>query len=125
MTDRRIATRLRELAQHGVVERIYRDGSEYKSEQRHAGRYGSAMQLLIGQPNVHIRVKPASRRDLMHLKALCANRALLRDGSANWSAAGERLQDNNARYSTDPQEIRNFERNFEALWNRPENIRVQ
>jgi len=61
----------------------------------------------------------------MHLKALCANRALLRDGSANWSAAGERLQDNNARYSTDPQEIRNFERNFEALWNRPENIRVQ
>jgi hypothetical protein len=47
------------------------------------------------------------------------------DGSANWSAAGERLQDNNARYSTDPQEIRNFERNFEALWNRPENIRVQ
>ena len=125
LTDRKIATRLRELAQHGVVERIYRDGSEYKSEQRHAGRYGSAMQLLIGQPNVHIRVKPASRRDLMHLKALCANRALLRDGSANWSAAGERLQDNNARYSTDPQEIRNFERNFEALWNRPENIRVQ
>jgi PLD-like domain len=83
LTDRKIATRLRELAQHGVVERIYRDGSEYKSEQRHAGRYGSAMQLLIGQPNVHIRVKPASRRDLMHLKALCANRALLRDCDRN------------------------------------------
>ena len=49
----------------------------------------------------------------------------MRDGSANWSAAGEAVQDNNARFSVDPQEIRDFERNFEILWNRPENTRVQ
>ncbi|MGO9273424.1 MAG: hypothetical protein ACLQOO_24830 [Terriglobia bacterium] len=67
LTDRRLAAKLRELAQHGVTERIYRDGREYEEEQQRAGRRGSAMGLLIGLPNVHIRVKPASRTELMHL----------------------------------------------------------
>jgi len=125
LTDRRIAAKLRELAQHGVAERIYRDGKEYQEEQRRARRHGSAMGLLIGRPNIHIRVKPASRTELMHLKAYCVNRAMLRDGSANWSPAGEAAQDNNARFSAGPQEIRNFERTFEVLWDRPENIRIQ
>ena len=125
LTDRRLAAKLRELAEHGVAERIYRDGKEYQEEQRRARRHGWAMGLLVGQPNIHIRVKPASRTELMHLKAYCVGRAMLRDGSANWSPAGETVQDDNARFSADSQEIRDFERTFEVLWNRPENIRVQ
>lgn len=72
LTDRRLAAKLRELAEHGVAERIYRDGREYAEEQRRAGRHGSAMALLIGQPNIHDRVKPASRTELMHLNYVAA-----------------------------------------------------
>jgi len=46
-------------------------------------------------------------------------------GSANWSPSGEKRQDNDANYSTDPNAIERFERNFEALWNRSDNIVVQ
>jgi len=53
LTDRRLAAKLRELADHGVAERIYRDGREYEEEQRSARRHGSAMGLLIGQPNIY------------------------------------------------------------------------
>ena len=46
-------------------------------------------------------------------------------GSANWSLSGEKCQDNDADYSTDPNAIERFERDFEALWNRSDNIVVQ
>ncbi len=124
-TDKYLAAALLELAKRGVTVRIYRDGSEYKQEQSRGGRYESTTDLFRGQSNIHIRVKPPSRRALMHLKAYEIDDALLRDGSANWSAAGLKDQDNQIRFVTEPAEIRGFERNFESLWNRPENTRVQ
>ena len=33
--------------------------------------------------------------------------------------------DNEIRFTADPQEAQSFNRNFEQLWNRPTNIRVQ
>ena len=50
---------------------------------------------------------------------------LLRTGSANWSPNGEKREDNDADYSTDPNAIERFERDFEALWNRNDNIVIQ
>ena len=74
--------------------------------------------------NIRIRVKPAGR-DYMHLKQMLVDGRLLRTGSANWSPSGEKRQDDDADYSTDQNAIERFERDFEALWNRSDNIVVQ
>jgi phosphatidylserine/phosphatidylglycerophosphate/cardiolipin synthase-like enzyme len=104
--------------------RIYRDGEEYEREQAQARRHPSATQTLRGEANIRIRVKPPGR-DYMHLKQLLVDGRLLRTGSANWSLSGEKRQGNDADYSTDPNAIERFERDFEALWNRSDNIVVQ
>lgn len=106
--------------------RVYRDGEQYEAEEREAkqnGR-GSVTSMFRGHPNIQVRVKPASRSDLMHLKCWSDGR-VLRDGSANWSQAGLKRQDNEIRFTAVPQEVQSFNRNFEQLWNRPTNIRVQ
>ncbi len=102
--------------------RIYRDGSQYEEEER---RGRSAMDLLRGVRNVEIRVKPPSRRTLMHLKVNIVDGALLREGSANWSPAGLKEQDNSLIFRSDREAIVNFKHDFEAPWNRPGNISVQ
>jgi len=126
-TDRRLADELLRLARRGVSIRIYRDGEQYEQEQRNARHYGdqTSSDELRGERNIQVRVKAASRRDLMHLKAYAVDARLLRDGSANWSRAGEQSQDNNARFSNDPGEIRAFESDFEQMWTRSDNLRVQ
>ena len=126
-TDRRLADELLRLARRGVSIRIYRDGEQYEQEQRNARHYGdqTSSEEFRGERNIQVRVKAASRRDLMHLKAYAIDARLLRDGSANWSRAGEQTQDNNARFSNDPAEIRAFESDFELMWRRNDNLRVQ
>jgi phosphatidylserine/phosphatidylglycerophosphate/cardiolipin synthase-like enzyme len=83
------------------------------------------MDLLRGVRNVEIRVKPPSRRTLMHLKVNIVDGALLREGSANWSPAGLKEQDNSLIFRSDREAIVNFKHDFEAPWNRPGNISVQ
>jgi len=125
-TDRAIAQVLIEEADAGALVRVYRDGEQYESEERDGERYGrsSVTSMFRGHNNVRVRVKPASRIDLMHLKCW-SDGHLLRDGSANWSTAGLKRQDNDLRFTTDPLEVREFNRDFEQLWNRPTNIRIQ
>jgi phosphatidylserine/phosphatidylglycerophosphate/cardiolipin synthase-like enzyme len=126
-TDWQLGRVLADVAARGVTIRIYRDRGQFESEQRNAARFrnGSPAQVLRGVSNVHIRVKQGSERVLMHLKAYAVDGKLLRDGSANWSPSGEKLQDNNARFTADPQEVSAFERTFETLWSRPGNLIVQ
>jgi hypothetical protein len=125
-TDRAIGQLLTEEADAGMVIRVYRDGEQYEAEEREAKPYGrgSVTSMLRGHQNIQVRVKPVSRSDLMHLKCW-SDGLVLRDGSANWSQAGLKRQDNEIRFTTDPQEVQSFNRNFEQLWNRPTNIRVQ
>ena len=123
-TDALLAQAVREAGHRGVRVRIYRDGEEYEREQAQVRRHRSAMQTLLGEANVYIRVKPPGR-DYMHLKQLLVDGQLLRTGSANWSPSGERREDDDADYSTDRNAIERFERDFEALWNRSDNILVQ
>jgi len=126
-TDKFVAEELARLGQRGVVVRIYRDREQYEQEQRNAAQHRdlSTSDLLRGAPNVSVRVKRSSRRDLMHLKAYLIDRPLLRDGSANWSPAGLKAQDNNAHYTNDPAQVRAFEQAFEEMWAREDNERVQ
>jgi phosphatidylserine/phosphatidylglycerophosphate/cardiolipin synthase-like enzyme len=126
-TDRWLAEALLRAAHRGVVIRIYRDREQFQEEQRHAAEHGSlsSTNLLRGVPQVHIRVKASGRRDLMHLKAYLVDGVLLRDGSANWSNAGLKDQDNNAHFTNDPGQIRQFRAQFEAMWARTNNEEVQ
>ena len=110
----------------GTEIRVYRDGEQYEAEQRESDRSGrsSVASMFHGHNDIPVRVKPASRIDLMHLKCW-SDGQVLRDGSANWSTAGLKRQDNDARFTTNRQEVQEFNQNFEQLWNRPTNTRVQ
>jgi phosphatidylserine/phosphatidylglycerophosphate/cardiolipin synthase-like enzyme len=126
-TDLRLAHELIDRARQGVIVRIYRDGDQFEHEQERSSRYGVVAPTILfrGQPNIHIRVKPPSRRFLQHLKVYCVGGKLLRDGSANFSSAGEEWEDDSAGFQSGPGVCRRFERDFEALWNRNVNIVIQ
>ncbi|MBV9082377.1 MAG: hypothetical protein JOZ62_06875, partial [Acidobacteriaceae bacterium] len=129
-TDRELAQVLKELAAHGPVIRIYRDQEQFESEQAHSYRgHPSTTDLLRRVANVHIRVKGGLAKDLMHQKDYCIDCAdhagTLREGSANWSIAAERFQDNALWFTSEPKELDAFERKFEEMWNRPSNRIVQ
>jgi phosphatidylserine/phosphatidylglycerophosphate/cardiolipin synthase-like enzyme len=125
-TDRILAALLVREAEQGTVMRIDRDGEQYESEERHAARFRnqSTTAMFRGQRNVHVRVKPPSPSDLMHLKAWSDGEGL-REGSANWSPAALKRQDNNLRFSRNATEVKAFEADFEAMWNRASNTIVQ
>ena len=124
-TDRYLADELKQLAQRGVKVRIYRDRQQYEEEQRNATKHSndSTTSMLTGLANVQIRVK--GHRELMHLKAYVVDGSMLRDGSANWSPSGEKRQDNNAHFTADPAQVKAFEKNFEEIWGRGDNLVVQ
>jgi phosphatidylserine/phosphatidylglycerophosphate/cardiolipin synthase-like enzyme len=124
-TDRYIAEELKRLAGRGVKIRIYRDQEQYEQEQRNATKHSndSTTSMLTGDPNIQIRIK--GHRELMHLKAYLVDGAMLRDGSANWSPAGEKRQDNNAHFTGDPAQASAFHHDFEEMWSRSDNLVVQ
>jgi len=118
-TDQHLAEVVCRLATSGVRVRIYRDSQQYTQEvQEHAG----ALQILSSCPNIQMRVK--SPDSLMHLKSWTDGR-MLRDGSANWSSAGEMQQDNTLLLITDVVPVSQFGRTFDKLWNRTSNTRVR
>ncbi|HZR30802.1 MAG TPA: phospholipase D-like domain-containing protein [Terriglobales bacterium] len=126
-TDKYLAQELLELARRGVRIRLYRDRSQYQEEQRHAAEHAEAScsDILHQEQDIQIRVKNSSERDLMHLKAYVVDGGMLREGSANWSPAGLKRQDNSIHFITDVAQVKAFERDFEQMWNRADNLRVQ
>jgi phosphatidylserine/phosphatidylglycerophosphate/cardiolipin synthase-like enzyme len=126
-TDKPLADELIKLALEGVEIRIYRDREQYDNEQRNAAQHHdqSTTDMFRSEHNIQVRVKASGRHDLMHLKAYLIDGVLLRDGSANWSPAGEKVQDNNARFTNNPVEIRFFSDAFEQMWARSDNEVVQ
>lgn len=124
MDDKPIAEELVKLAQSGVHIRIYRDKTQYGGEEAR-GKKGreDLNRLFAGQKNIQIRVKGVDA--LAHLKAYVVDGWVLREGSANWSASGEKVQDNSLLLIRDPVSVALFEQNFEAIWNRSSNQDVQ
>ena len=125
-TDRILAALLVREAEQGTVMRIYRDGEQYENEERNAARFRdqSTTAMFRGQRNIHVRVKLPSPSDLMHLK-VWSDGEVLREGSANWSPAALKRQDNNLRFGRNADEAKAFEADFEAMWNRSSNTVVQ
>jgi phosphatidylserine/phosphatidylglycerophosphate/cardiolipin synthase-like enzyme len=123
-TDQYLAEAILDRARAGVQVRIYRDHDQFEQEQRRANdRRQSTTEIFAGQPNIQIRVKGS--RELMHLKSYLVDGRALRTGSANWSPTGEKRQDNNAHFTTDPQQVKAFQSAFEQIWQRDDNQRVQ
>jgi phosphatidylserine/phosphatidylglycerophosphate/cardiolipin synthase-like enzyme len=113
-TDLRLARELIGRARHGVVVRIYRDGEQFEEERERSSRYGwvTTTALFRGQLNIHVRVKPPSRWFIQYLKAYCVDERLLRDGSANFSRAGEEWEDDSAYFQRGPGVCSRFEEEF-------------
>ncbi len=124
-TDKYIAEAMLAAARRGVAVRIYRDRQQFEDEQRKSGTHAtpSTTGMFEGEANIQVRVKGS--RELMHLKSYVVDSRLLRDGSANWSPTGLKRQDNNARFTTDANQVKAFRQMFEDMWLRDDNIKVQ
>ncbi len=122
-TDKYLADEIVKMARQGIEIRVYRDREQYDNEERNAAQHHdqSTSDMFKGEQNIQLRIKASGRRDLMHLKAYLIDGTLLRDGSANWSPAGEKVQDNNARFTNNPVEVRFFNDAFEQMWARSDN----
>jgi phosphatidylserine/phosphatidylglycerophosphate/cardiolipin synthase-like enzyme len=110
LTDWAIMDALRAAAARGIAVRIILDGSQFQPRNS-AGPF----LRLVAEPNVALRVKP-SKPDIMHLKAWAIDGRLLRTGSANFSASGEKRQNNDLVLTDNPEAIAAFDRTFEAIW---------
>ncbi|MHB8543497.1 MAG: phospholipase D-like domain-containing protein [Leptospirales bacterium] len=131
-TDRNLARTLVDLAARGVKIRIYRDRIQVRDR-------NDRSRELLRSPNIRIAIKRNSSRNIMHLKAYLVDGKILRTGSANWSPPGEGAyrcrkgsdacqtgrfqQDNNLFLTDNPGLARSFERTFDRLWSRPNNLR--
>jgi phosphatidylserine/phosphatidylglycerophosphate/cardiolipin synthase-like enzyme len=108
LTDWTVIDALVDAAERGVRVRIWRD--------RSATEHTNADELarLTATEGVELRVKHSS--DLMHLKSYVVDGQILRTGAANFSASGEKRQDNDLVVIRDPALAARFEANFERLW---------
>ena len=116
LSDERIIEALSRAAERGVTIRLYLDPEQFR---RIAGA-NINMVALVNQPNVSARIK-AEQNDMMHIKSFAVDGRWLRTGSANFSWAGERRQDNDILVIDSPEAAREFSRNFDLIWARRDN----
>ena len=119
-TDRNIAAALERQAARGVKVFIYRDREQFEQERM---RRSGVAEMLATRPTIHVRVKGTN--ELMHDKIMLIDDAILRDGSGNWSVSAARYQDNQVTVTQDASEIAAFNRDFQAMWDRRDNLIIQ
>jgi phosphatidylserine/phosphatidylglycerophosphate/cardiolipin synthase-like enzyme len=78
---------------------------------------------LAATPNVEVKIKHS--RVLMHLKSYAVDGQTLRSGSANFSPSALKRQDNDLLLTRDAATVRRFELDFNQLWSRPDNERLE
>lgn len=107
----------------GVAVRLYLDRTELESEARGDAMLShSPLHNIVATPAISVKVKNSSI--LMHLKSYCVDGITLRDGSANFSPAGEEVQDNSLTITDDPYAVALFVAKFESMWSRPDNLTI-
>lgn len=107
LTDGAVIEALADAAARGVKARIWRDNS--------TSGYGDAAAIArLAAAGATIRIKPGP--ELMHMKSYCVDGEILRTGAANFSASGEKRQDNDIVVIRDKAACAGFEANFERLW---------
>lgn len=125
-TDKKLAKELVTLAHKGVKIRLYRDGTQLKDK-------GDTTATLLEVPGIEVRAKPSKFWNIQHIKGYVVDGKILREGSANWSPAGEgascyhgkcghdQQQDNDILITDDKKVTRHFEANFNHIWARKSN----
>ena len=119
-TDKTIAEALARQASRGIQVWIYRDREQFEQERM---RRSGVAEMLARRPKIHVRVKGSN--ELMHDKIMLIDDAILRDGSRNWSVSAARYQDNQVTVTQDASEIAAFNRDFQAMWDRRDNLIIQ
>ena len=124
-TDRPIERELKTLAKHRVQIRLYRDQEQYREEKQRAQERGEicVTDELAEIENIQVKIKTGE--DLMHETDFGVDGYLLRSGSATWSISGLRRQDNVAIYTQAPTDVARFEKKFEEMWSRSDNLELK
>jgi phosphatidylserine/phosphatidylglycerophosphate/cardiolipin synthase-like enzyme len=102
LTDGAVVEALNAAERRGVMIRIVLDPHERHDFAR------------LGDLSDNVRIKPFG--PLMHLKAYAIDGEVLRTGSANFSAVGERQQDNDLIVIRDAGAAAKFDAHFERMW---------
>jgi hypothetical protein len=107
--------------------RAYRDHDQFQDEERAAARFheASTTQLLRGRRMIHVRKKEGSLRDLMHEKGILRQRSPASGRQRQLVRNGLQVQNNNVYYSSGATDIEQFEKAFEAMWARRNNLVIQ
>src|SRR6185437_4637604 len=152
-TDEAVGDAIESAARRGVRVRVYLDRGQSNSELERAAKHDgvpktsghkrdvqyadgffeeqdfpgpgseAVISRLASTPNVEVRIKHS--RVLMHLKSYAVDGQTLRSGSANFSASALKHQDNDLVLTHDAASVRRFELDFNQLWSRPDNERLQ
>jgi len=117
LTDNGIIETLAEAAGRGVHVRLYLDGGQEASGPGFAGR----VRALRDAQRIEVRLKPPGQ-EIMHLKTYVVDGKALRTGSANFTVAGLKREDDDLVVIRDASAVAAFEQNFEALWRRAANL---
>jgi phosphatidylserine/phosphatidylglycerophosphate/cardiolipin synthase-like enzyme len=153
-TDEAVGDAIENAARRGVRVRVYLDRGQSDDELERAAKHGgeakperrkhdmqfadgffseddampaSTSEAVIAElaatPNVEVKIKHS--RVLMHLKSYAVDGQTLRSGSANFSPSALKRQDNDLVLTKDAASVRRFELDFNQLWSRPDNERLQ
>ena len=118
-TDFRVVGALADAAGRGCRVRLYLD-AEQAAKANWRSNLGHPMHHLLARGG-EVRLKAAGT-PLMHLKGYTVGATLLRTGSANASFDGLKNQDNDVVVIREAVAISAYQRKFEALWTRPDNV---
>ena len=152
-TDQAVGEAIANAARRGVRVRVYLDRGQSNDELERAAKHDgfgkpaarkqdiqfadgffeeqdvpdtsseAVIARLAATPNVEVRIKHS--RVLMHLKSYEVDGQILRSGSANFSPSALKRQDNDLVLTRDAASLRRFELDFNQLWARPDNERLQ
>jgi phosphatidylserine/phosphatidylglycerophosphate/cardiolipin synthase-like enzyme len=112
LTDAPLIGALAAAAYRGVKIRLYLDGGQAGGEaMAPVGPFGT----LLTAPHVIVKQK-RSGKPIMHLQSYCVDGRLFRTGSASFSAAGLKQQDNDLLLFDDSRMCSDFTINFDVLW---------
>jgi len=117
LTDWKLIAALTRAADRGVAINIYLDGGMISEDTP-----SQPLKDLAVTPDVAIKIKPKGA-PLMHLKSFEIDGTLLRTGSANFSASGEKRQDNDLVIVKSFAAAADFKRTFEIIWTQGEALR--
>ena len=114
LTSNDIASSLEQAQKRGVRIRIIADSRQAK------GTYSKIPILTNDQ--ISIKITHGEGRGIMHNKFAIFDGKLMVTGSYNWTNNAERFNYENAIFITDPNVIRQYQKDFDSIWQSAPNV---